>query len=345
MIKKFTLEVICNKLFPDIYGFDDAKKALIFQYLSKVSLRVLFVGEDCSGKSIFVNAIKKLEINNLIDEFNISLGKVILTENYILIDQLDELYREEIINYLNESNLEDKNLLATISSQNDDYLDPNIIKKFELILFLENKSNMNQDKKIVDIFYKELFEENSIKNIDLKIMNYLQKLKLKKITITTEVKDELKKFYLNIRSKNSRLYETPGNTFTIKFLNTISTLTEIYSKLNGNSKTKLSDFNLAKDFFLSCAKNIGIGWGEISYNFEFFSKNISNENIKVFLDISLILFDFLEKKESIRVSTIIDKITKVNLDYSSDMVKEVLDILLLEKIFTKSKNGVYKFIN
>jgi holliday junction DNA helicase RuvB len=89
-----------DKLFVDIYGYDDIKKLFRMALGSNHTCSILLTGPPASAKTLFLQCLMKLKESHFIDCSSASKSGIVdyIFENkprYLLLDELDELSRKD----------------------------------------------------------------------------------------------------------------------------------------------------------------------------------------------------------------------------------------------------------
>jgi replication-associated recombination protein RarA len=89
-----------DKLFADIYGYDDVKKLFRMALESNHTCSILLTGSPASAKTLFLQSLMKLKDSHFIDCSSASKSGIVdyIFENkpkYLLLDELDKLSRKD----------------------------------------------------------------------------------------------------------------------------------------------------------------------------------------------------------------------------------------------------------
>lgn len=146
-------------------------------------------------------------------------------------------------------------LTQTIPKQID--LPSPILNRFDLIFIMVDKPDMEFDKKAIEHVFntqtKQIEPEISI-SLFKKCINYYRKQKPK---LKLELLEKLKNFYTNLRQR-SKSKDEQGLPINLRNMEGILRLSEANSKLRLSEWVEIQDFNVAKDIFMYCLKQVGI---------------------------------------------------------------------------------------
>jgi len=348
---KYIIEKITPKIFPNIYGNNKIKEALIIQYLSEKQFNILLIGDPSVAKTKIINQIKLLEEDRIEFEKNSGLNNVITkTKDYLFIDRFDILGWDETISYMQT----DKKILAVanprfgrfdpydnISNQID--LSPSVISKFDLIFIIRDIPDKKKDELIAEeTFLEYLNISNQIKP-KKELLSYLNSIKEKKIKLDKVVLDKTKEFYVNLRnyiSENDDIGVLKRVPITARMLQTIYKLTSSYAKLNQEDKAKEKEVENAIDMLKYCLNRIGVDPKIGKLDADRLESGISSSTRLEYKNITKAIKNIEEEGLEASIELIITR-TRDKEYYLEDYSK-ILDKLKQEGIIFELRRNVFK---